>query len=410
MLCVDNWEKIAENLDSSDLINLAYVCVDARTAARMVYEKKYKSKSVVCAVKKERPECAYCFCKEKQEPECSQCFCHQGIVIAPSHHVYGSHSNWIKNFEKSLRCLRMFGDLIPEVIIEPGETMNDRQLQKIIEYTNEFGIESRNTIILRKYLPFLMKNPLKNAYKAVMHTDEYSVDEFNTLFPDLQSLHINSVNSAIYMKQRLPNVKELFFGANECNRNLDIKNEDILLAMQLNPQIQKLVIDAAILFKLEMNDRKIKLISNNEGMEKLFQIIRPENYEEMYVDSRWIEYSPVGFIEKFINLKFLTMVYYQENLEMLCNKIAKLHVLRVIYKWTHDHACHYREIGVFFASTAIYSKLSTFSIHFDVEKNREQFYIKTIRLVDTALWQITLNEDGPKRFKFSIVLNKIQDM
>lgn len=104
------------------------------------------------------------------------------------------------------------------------------------------------------------------------------------------------------------------------------------------------------------------------------------------------------------------MVYYRKNLEMLCNKIAKLQVLRVIYHWKYDDASYYREIGVFFASTAIHSKLSTFSIHFNGEDKREQFYINTIQFVNTALWQITLNEDGPKHFKFSIVLNKIQDM
>lgn len=77
------------NLDLSDLINLAYVCVDARTAARMVYEKKYKSRGLVCeeTKKTECPECPECFCKEKQEPECSQCDCHEQIEIAPWHRV-----------------------------------------------------------------------------------------------------------------------------------------------------------------------------------------------------------------------------------------------------------------------------------------------------------------------------------
>lgn len=289
--------------------------------------------------------------------------------------------------------------------------MNDRQLQKIIEYTNEFGTESRNTIILRKYLPFLIENPLKNVYKAVMYTAEYSINEFNTLFPELQSLHINSEKCGIYMKQQLSNVKELYFG-DEVNHS-QINNNDILLAMQLNPQIQKLVISTVYFddaFKLEVNDQKIKLICKFGRFGNLFQIIRPEQFEEMYVDSSWIAVASKGFIERFTELKSLTMMMNDENLEMLCNKVAKLQVLRVIVitgDWIYD-----RHIVDFLASTAI-RKLSTFSIHFYCEHESEKFYNSTIQSVNMALWRITLNEDEPevpKRYKFSIVLKKIKDM
>lgn len=56
VFCADIWEKIAEYLNLSDLINLAYVCVDARTAARLVYKKKYKSKGLVIRVEEKKPE------------------------------------------------------------------------------------------------------------------------------------------------------------------------------------------------------------------------------------------------------------------------------------------------------------------------------------------------------------------
>lgn len=93
--------------------------------------------------------------------------------------------------------------------------------------------------------------------------------------------------------------------------------------MQLNPQIQKLVNTIKCnhccpSLKIEVNDRKIKLIGQEERVEN-------------------IDFSPKGFLERFINLKSLTMVWYRENLEMICNKIAKLQVLRVIYQWTHPN-------------------------------------------------------------------------
>lgn len=401
MFCVDIWEKIAEYLDLSNLINLAYVCVDARTASHLVYKKKNESRGLVICVEEKKPEIAECFL---EDDACS-------ISILPSTRLYGWDNIWIKNCEESLRFLRNFGRFLPEVIIEPYQTMNDRQLQKIIEYINEFGTESRNTIILRKYSPFLMENPLKNVYKAAMYTAEYSINEFNILFPDLQSLHIHSTKSGIYMKQQLPKVKELYIDDEVYHWKNEINDEDILLAMELNPQIQKLAISNAYssqTFKLNVNDRKIKLISKAEKFQNLFQIIRPEKCEEMYVDSGCIDFSPRGFIEKFINLKSLTMIYYQENLEMLCKKIPKLQVLQVIYRWSSFITG--RDIGNILASTAIHSKLSKFSIHFNSENERKQFYIPTIQFIDTARWQITMNEDGPKRFRFSIVLNKIQDM
>lgn len=237
-LCVDNWGPIAEYLDLSGLMNLADVCADARTAARLVFDRKYGSNTFVTSEESDK----------NRHPL----------------HVYGRNSIWIDKCKKMLQILRNFGYLIPEVIVDPDNTLTHRQLQIVIEYINKFCTQSRNTLVLRDYLPSLVENPLKNVNKVAMYTDEYSIDEFNALFPDIRTLVIQTKAAAIYMKHKVPNVKELYINA-EMYELINEKRDNVLLAMRTNPQIEKLVIgcNEYVHFKMMRDGKEIELIIKN---------------------------------------------------------------------------------------------------------------------------------------------------
>lgn len=218
VLSFDNWEIIAGHLDLMDLINLAGVCTDAREAAQLIFKRKNPS-----------PELHFRINANEVE------------TSIPTE-INGIRASFDIKGVIGLKLLRNFGNLFSKLEIDTGsaEARNDKRLDMVIEYVSKFCREIHKKLIIRKYLPILIVEPLTNVDEMVIKSNEYSGVKFHALTRNVPSLEICSDRMQLYLKQNMPHLKKLKITATNYSDIDGTGDKHIARMINLNPQIQVL--------------------------------------------------------------------------------------------------------------------------------------------------------------------------
>lgn len=379
-LNLDIWKKIVGNLNLFDLTNLADVCTVARQAARLIFERKYASKEFYLRIDRKEMEILAACWDENHD--------NHGLV---------GHKRPI-----SFKFLRNFGDLISELDIWmlDRSIKNGNRLRQFINHINKFSAQSRKTLEINKHLSVLIETPLNNLNEIKMNAAEYSVDEFSTLIKNVPNLKLCSGCAHIYLNQNMPQVKKLEISTT--NKTGEISDENVLQAMQLNPQIEQFIINQPQ-FKIALNGTSIDLEISKNYRARLFKLIRSEQYERMFLNywSYTSYFNLVDFVKEFKRLKCLSFVYYGGKIDEVIVGMRNLEELKI---------CVYSEIEMknlvhILTSAVAHGRLLVLSFHFDRLDKREKFQTKYKQLITLGPWSSASDEDGPKEYKYSFVLN-----
>lgn len=375
----DNWEVITGHLDLLDLIILADVCTDARRAARLAFERKYAPEKFKLRINENEIKTSF----EKNDR-------------------FGSIA--------SLKFLRNFCDLICQMDIDTKNSSieNHRQMRKIIEYVNKFSPESRKELILWDYLPFLVENPFRNVDAVRLCATGYSVTEFNHMFMNVISLLIDTDQVRDYMLQRLPQLERIdILVVNSDKEEIPITYNDVMKATQMNPQIKELFFEQNFddltdnMLSVQVNGKEIEfhidLNTISDGMShfdfaEFAEFVRPQHFERMILDNT-TGLNSTEVVKKFQNLECLIMTNFVHDLPDSIQMLPKLQDLQI---WISD----WLGLGDF------QEIIDTLSDIFTSHAPHEQ--LSTLRpFIDLNIWRRTLSEDGPKDFKHSLVLKRI---
>lgn len=377
---MDIWISIAGNLNLLDLINLADVCTVTRQASQLIFKQKYASQEFHLRISRREVEIMTPFWDENHD-HCS---------------LFGEKR------PISLKFLRNFGDLISELEIWmlDRHIQNDNGLRRLIEHINKFSAKSHKKLEINKYLPVLIETPLQNLSEIKMTSAEYPVDGFSALIENVPRIKICSGAARIYLKQNMPQVKKLEISTT--NKTGEISDDDVLQTMQLNPQIQEFIIDQPQ-FKFISTDTDIDLEISKHYRARLFKLIRPERYERMFLNywNYTSYFNLVDFVKEFKHLKCLSFVHHGGKVDEVIVGMPKLELLQI---------CVYLEIEMenlkqILLSAVDHNRLSVLSFHFDRLDKRDTFQSKFKKPVAMEPWSSALNEDGPKDYKYSFVLN-----
>lgn len=379
-------------MNLADLINLSDVCSGGCKAARLAFNRKYPRQKFNLWI--------------------------NGNEIETWTDIWLPNANRYHRFhEKGLKCLRFlrnFGDLMFKLKIDTCQVSNnaDKHLRKGIQHVRKFGTECRKKLVLRNYLPVLVRYPFKNIDKIEVRSANYSIAEFNRLVENVPNLAIHCSRARKYLNRHMPQMKRLKIKCWHYNGPNTIGDQDAQRALQLNPQIEELIISPRpdTMFKMKLNGSNIEIRAEGHFLSTL--TIRPEQYDTMLLEltKNHSAAAVVNFAKKFINLKCLTMRYCKgllieaiETMPMLEKlQITVLDELELMSKIIYCHRI--------FSLAAAHGNLSILSFNFkrmDLLKIFQEM-VFDIHRVRHERWSLTLNEDGPKEYKFSLVLNRIQ--
>lgn len=381
-LCFDNWESIASHLDLSGLINITEISSEARAAAQLSFKRRYSS------------------------------------------HYFGL--NWTHNsigietisMQQSKKLLQHFGHLIFKLAINlaPNATVyNNIVLQNVFRNINQYCTRNCHRLQLGDYLPFLINEPLRNVDELNIYTGDYSLQEFSAMFGNIRTLEISSKEACIYLKQRMRELKRLCIADSiyKNDGNDGIQDSDIVEAIALNPQIDRLEIFNDGAFEITRNNgAELELIMEWDAKDLLFKLIQPEHIERLDLIYEY-EIGEFGeFIMKFINLKCLTMDTCHDELFDVIDSLPKLQELHICFEKFDYDAEEFEDIEWFLSTIKVHEKLSVFSFHFEDEKNRRIFQTVIKPAVNDFFWNISIidNADGPYGYKYSFVLNTIRSV
>lgn len=376
-LCYDNWQIIASYLDLCGLIHITEISSDAREAAQLVFKRQYRS------------------------------------------HYFGLNwtqdSNGIEciSMQQSKKFLENFGHLIFELDINlgPNATIyNDTVLQDVFRLINRYCTRNCHRLQLGQYLPSLINEPLQNVDILNISTGDYLLEDFNKMFANIRTMEISSKEASIYVKQRMPELKRLCIGDsiyNDCNDG--IQDSDILEAIEMNPQIDRLEIFNDGAFEITRNKgTELELTMEWDARDLLFKLIQPKQFEklDLIYDCEIGEFDK--FIVKFVNLKCLTLDKYHEELFDVIDSLPKLEDVQICFEKSDYDAEEFQDIEWFLSSSKMHEKLSVLSFYFEDEKERRTF--QTVIRPNEFLWKISIidNADGPYGYKYSYVLNTVR--
>lgn len=373
-VCFDNWEIIASHLDLCGLINITEISSAARGAAQLLFKRRYSS---------------------------------HYIGLNWTHNSTGIES---VSIQQSKKLLQHFGHLISKlgVNLAPNVTAhNDAALRDVVRNINRYCNRNCHRLELGGYLPFLINEPLRNVKELNIYTGNYSLQEFSEMFVNICSLEISSKEACIYLKQRMPKLKRLCIGDSIYNNGDDgIQDSDIIEAIELNPQIDRLEIFNSGAFEITRNKvSELELTMEWDARDLLFKLIQPEQYEKL--DLMYIVDDFDEFIVKFVNLKCLTINMCHTELFDVIDSLPKLRDVQICFEAFDYDAEEYEDIEWFLSSAKVHEKLSVFSFHFEVEKDRQTFQSVIKTDVNESIWKISIidNVDGPYGYKYSFVLN-----
>lgn len=331
---------------------------------------------------------------------------------------------WLSNanrywhfYEKRLKCLRLlrnFGDLMFRLKIDTCQLSNnaDKRLRKGIQYVRKFGAECHKKLVIRNYLPILLRYPFRNVDKIEVHSAAYSIAEFNGLTEKVSNLAIRCSDARKYFNQPMPQIKWLKIKCWKYNGFNMMKIEDTQRAMLLNPQIEELLISSSPgeMFKMKLNGSKIEVVAEGNFFSGL--AIRPNQYDSMFlVYSNYRTYfAIVSFVKKFKNLKCLTMRWGHGLLIEAIEAMSMLETLQIFVKDELELLNKILFLDQILLSAGTHNNLSVLSFNFKRNDLREMFLRMADYnwLMDQEFWFVTLHENGPKEYKFSLDLNRIE--
>lgn len=393
----DNWEVIAGHLDLLGLLNLAdNVCVDARQAAQWIFKRRYSS---------------YIF----RLLLADDAFGRQRRQIAI--HSVNDKMAWIDNYSICLKLLRIFGSFISQLEIDPYKYIKPVKLHKILKYVNKYCVNSKNELILHKYLPILFKEPLNNVTEITVRTADYSVAEFKSLFPNIEYLKIYSDAGRIYMQHHFPRLEHLYLIIYKYGDRDGINIGDIWKAVKLNPQIKSIYIEQIVHNSIEnMFEMVIKGVTIEFYFEWnlhwskmkrfLLDTIRTIKFEKLYL----FHHNEIDGIEQFVNefknLKCFIVESFEKHLLQLIESLPLLQDFQICFREYRDIDEDIDSLAHAITSSIIQQKLSVLSFHFEQKVALDVFHAGINRFIDRKVWLININESGPKTFKQSMVLNR----
>lgn len=380
-LCFDNWERIASHLDLCGLINITEISSDARAAAQLLFKRRFSS------------------------------------------HYF--RLNWTHDrqigietisMRQSNKLLQHFGHFIfkLDINLAPNATVyNNMDLQNVFRNINQYCTRNCHRLQLGSYFPFLINEPLRNVDELNICTGDYSLHEFSAMFGNIRTLEISSKEACIYLKQRMRQLKRLCIADSIYNNGDDgIQDSDIVDAIALNPQIDRLEIFNDGAFEITRNNgAELELIMEWDAKDLLFKLIQPEHIEGLDLIYGY-EIGEFGeFIRKFINLKCLTLDTCHDELFDVIDALPKLQELHICFEKFDYDAEEFEDIEWFLSTIKVHEKLSVFSFHFEDEKNR-QIFQQIFQAVNDFVWNISIidNADGPYGYKYSVVLNTIRSV
>lgn len=379
-LCFDNWEMIAGHLDLLGLINITEISSDAQKAARLIFKRRYSSHTFGLNWHTE----------------------HTGLKSVP--------------IQQSMQLLKYFGHLIMKLDINlaPDSTANiDIDIGMVLSNVNTFCTRNCHRLQLGEYLPFLITEPLKHVEELNIHTGDYSLADFNAMFPNIRTLEISSKEACIYLKQRMPKLIKLCINNSIYNDGNDgIQDADILEAIALNPQIERLEISNGCGFEITRNNgSELELMMEWDARELLFQLIQPEQYEKLdLIYAHEIDKFD-EFIVKFVNLKYLIMDSLHEELFDVIDSLPKLQNLKICFEKSDYDKDDFEEIvSVLSSSTEVHEKLSVFTVYFEDEKDRRKFQTVVEPSVNGNIWKMSVidSSDGPYGYQYSFIVNSMK--
>lgn len=393
----DNWEIIAGHLDLIGLINLADVCVDAQQAAQLIFKRRYSSNIFRFLIS------ADSFGRKRGKM---------------AFHSINDKMIWIKNYPLCLKLLRNFGVFISQLEIDPYKHIQPIKLQKVIKYVNKYCINSKNELILRKYLPILFKKPLKNVNKITVCTADYSIAEFNSLFPNIEYMKIYSDEGRIFIQNHFPRLENLSLIIYKYGDRDGINIEDIWKAIKLNPQIKSIYIEQIVhniienIFRMVINGANIDLFLGwnlhwSKFKRFLLNILRPGDFEKMHLFHHYEINDIKPFVNKFKNLKFFVVESFEKQLLELIESLPMLQEFQICFQEELlDIDEDIDDLTHALSSISLQQKLSVLSFNFEKKTTLDAFQAGINQFIDRKIWWININEDGPKTFKQSMVLNR----
>lgn len=394
----DNWELIAGHLNLLGLISLAEVCVDAQKAARLIFKRRYSSHIFRLILSKES------FGRKR------------GNMVYLSD---GRKRAWIESYTVCLKLLRNFGFFISQLEIDPHKHIQPVKLQKIIKYTNKYCPNSKNELVLCEYLPILFKEPLRNVNEVTVSNADFSVADFISLFPNIQNLNIHSDEGRIFLQHHFPRLEHLAMEIHKYDECDGINIVDIWRAIKLNPQIKSIYIEqidrhiVGNMFKMVKNDSDIDLYLGwnlhwNKFKRFLLDIIRPVDFKKMHLVYDYEIKDIKAFVNKFKSLKCFVVESFEIHLLELIESLPMLQDFQICFREEFvDIDEHIDEMQLALSSSTIQQKLSVLSFHFEERVDFGVFQAGINRFIDRKIWRININEDGPKTYKQSMVLNRI---
>lgn len=378
-LCFDNWVAIASHLDLYGLANLVNVCQDARHAVRFLFKLKYASPSTY-----------------------NSTYLQMNVYGVIRLTFSSGDETLCSKRSKSLRFLRNFGDLITELklFMSNNPILNNNCVQKFIEHINKFSEQSHKTLIVNDYLPILIEHPLRNVDKIEVFSAKYPLGDFNALIKNVSYMKIWSDNARIYLNQHMPALQIIEIDTENYNEVRKIGDKHILQIKQLNPQIQTLIIKCQF-FNLNVSGAEIDIEIWESHKSSSVTIICPKQFKKMYLQDHTCDDISLN---RFINLVHLSIVLSFSDHVYEIHRLPKLEILQICCSLKITDATFDRILS----SAEAHRKLSILSFHFYHPNHRQAFGQTHNQRIYMEKWLFTLNETGPKEYKYSIVLNRIR--
>lgn len=217
----DCLEKVFSHLSFDDLLNIAHTNKKLKTAADMVFARKFGKKRFYFKIDTS----------------------HRNEILRTQY-----DDIWINDLKTSLQLLRCYGHLISDLSIAYDEKFRTAPI-KVLHYTNIYGSETLKSIGFFNLFNYVFETSMKRPFLKIKKVFfswcvlGKKISIFNKWFPAMQCLSLcyGRLTDPSSIETNFPQLEQLYI-PNEFKGN-NFSSENVMAAFRSNPQLRQTSLD-----------------------------------------------------------------------------------------------------------------------------------------------------------------------